>query len=427
MQTLPSLVQSRILSFLALEKQRFCSRDLSRLARNVLSGDGEVEFWVKRAARNLLDQVSESSFEWISSLSLDSGGERVTEEFQAVPDWLKDAAGDSDLLLPWLPVSPDELNSRTNLVGCGESGDHSDELVADAGDGEESMDEMVEEIEIVQSKYAPLDAEVQNMAATLKSQILTCESSSKTGDLAAQIRELCLQRGVDSFAILGLIEPWEADDEAASVLISHLSDGSEEELGWPSQVLCSIILPKLLVLEEPASRVLVTATIDYCKLHQRAAVYGLLFPLVLRRGGINNPICDVVARIIRECLHPAHVSSFFQKLLSEEEHVRSFICLPCFQYLISNELVWTESLFNLLQNILNYDVHLTLDSIHHLIHQVQELAGAFSESLKFGNFVLCLVTKCSPFLKSYKISLSEAVEQTNTLVTKSILSKLSVL
>ncbi|RVX05422.1 hypothetical protein CK203_013692 [Vitis vinifera] len=423
-QTLPNVVQSRILSFLALEKQRFCSRDLSRLARNVLSGDGEVEFWVKRGARNLLDQVSESSYEWISSLGLDSGGERVNEEFEAMPDWLKDAAGDSDLLLPWLPISPDELNSGTDFVCCG---DDSDELVVDTGDGDERMDVVIEEIEIVQSKNAPLDAEVQNTAAGLKAQILTFESSSKTGGFAVQIHELCLQRGGDSFAILGLIEPWKADDEAASVLISHLSDGSEEELGWPSQVLCSIILPKLLVLEEPASRVLVTAIIEYCKLHQRAAVYGLLFPLLLRRGGINNPICDVVVRIIKECLHPAHVSAFFQKLLCEEEHVRSFICLPCHQYLISNELVWTESLFNLLQNILNHNVHLTQDSIDHLVYRVQELAEAFSKSLKFGNFLLCLVTKCSPFLKSYKISLTEAVEHTNTLVTKSILSKLSVL
>lgn len=426
LQTLPNVVQCRILSFLAFEKQRFSSRDLSRLARNVLSADGEVDFWVKKAARNLLDHVSESNFEWISSLCLDSGGETVNEEFEAIPSWLNDVARDvdSDLVLPWLPISSDELNSETYFA-C--SGDGLDKLAVNTGSGEDRMDEVVEDTEIVQSKYAPLDAEVQNVAACLKTQILTFESSSKTGGLAAQIRELCLHKRVDSFAILGLIEPWKADDEVASVLISHLSDGTEEELGWPSQVLCSIILPKLLVLEEPASRVLVTATIEYCKLHQRAAVYGLLFPLLLQRGGINSPVCDLILRIIKECLHPAHVSAFFQKLLCEKEHARSFICLPCHQYLISNGLVWTESLFHLLQNILSHNIYLTQDSIDHLVYQVHELAGAFSKSLKFGTFLLCLVTKCSPFLKSHKISLAEAVEHTNTLVTKSIVSKLSVL
>ncbi|KAM0974828.1 hypothetical protein EV2_018448 [Malus domestica] len=37
-QTLPNMVQSRILSFLDFERQGFCGRDLARLARTVLSG-----------------------------------------------------------------------------------------------------------------------------------------------------------------------------------------------------------------------------------------------------------------------------------------------------------------------------------------------------------------------------------------------------
>jgi hypothetical protein len=90
------------------------------------------------------------------------------------------------------------------------------------------------------------------------------ESSSKAVGLATEIRQLSLDKGRDSFVVLGLVEPWLADDETASVLISHLGNGSEEELSWPSQVLCSVILPKLLFLEEPASRVLVAAITEYC-------------------------------------------------------------------------------------------------------------------------------------------------------------------
>jgi len=171
--------------------------------------------------------------------------------------------------------------------------------------------------------------------------------------------------------------------------------------------------------------VLVAAITEYCKLHQKAAVYALLFPLIFRREGINNPICDVITRIIRECLHPAHVSAFCQKLFCGEKDVRRVICLPCHQHLLSNELVWTESLFNLFQIILNHNVHLTQDSIDHIVYQAQQLAVNFSKSLKFGNFLLCLVTKCSPLLKSHKLLLIEAVEKTSTLVTKSILSKLA--
>ncbi|KAK9274987.1 hypothetical protein L1049_022244 [Liquidambar formosana] len=186
-------------------------------------------------------------------------------------------------------------------------------------------------------------------------------------------------------------------------------------------------LPKLLVLEQPASRVLMTATMEYCKLHQRAAVYALLFPLILRKEGINNPICDVITRIIKECLHPAHVSAFCQKLLCGEEDAKRFICLPCHQSLICNKLVWAESLFNLFQNILIITFTLTQDSIDHLVDQLRELAERFSKSLKFGNFLLCFVTKCSQLLKSHKLSLIEAVEHTNTLVTKSIISKVASL
>nr|POE69864.1 hypothetical protein CFP56_29448 [Quercus suber] len=393
-ETLPTTVQSRILSFLAYERQRFCKRDLSRLAQNVLSGNQELDFWVKRAARNLLDLLSESNYEWISCLSLDSGEEGMDEEFESIPGWLKEAAADAnDMILPWLPILPDEFCSVTPFGSCEVSVDLSKQ---DGEDGIEEVNEVVEEMEIDCPANVPLDPGIHEKATCLKARIMNFESSLKTVGLADEIRQLCLDKGRDSFVVLGLIEPWLADDETASVLISHLVNESEEELGWPSQVLCSVILPKLLLLEVPAPRVLVAAIMEYCKLHPKAAVYALLFPLILRREGINNPICDVIARIIKECLHPAHVSAFCQKLLCGEKDERRLICLPCHQRLISGELV-------------------------------QQLAENFSKSLKFGHFLLCLVTKCSSLLKSHKLSLIEAVENTSTLVTKSVLSKLSSL
>lgn len=423
-QTLPNMVQTRILHFLAVECQRFCQRDLSRLARDVLGRSEELDFWVERAARNLLDAVSESNYEWISCLSLDSGEEkREQDEFDSLPVWLKDAAGDSDSL-PWLPISPEDLNSKQLYGNCC----NKEETVGQVGgDMEEDVDEVVDHIEIVHPTNDPIGPEIQINAASLKSQILSFESTSKTVSLANEIRQLCTEKGVDAFGVLSLIEPWLMEDETASILISHLLTGNEEELTWPSQVLCSIILPKFLVLEGPVSRVLLTTTIEYCKLYQKAAVYALLFPLILRGDGINNSICDVITRIVKECLHPAHVSAFCQKLLCEGKDERRVVCLPCHQSLLSDEMVWSESLFNLFQSILNHNVCLTQDSVDHIVYQVQQSAEKFSKSLRFGNFLLCLVTKCSPLLKSHKLILNEAVEKTNTLVTKSILSKLSSL
>ncbi|XP_030529995.1 uncharacterized protein LOC115740618 [Rhodamnia argentea] len=424
-QTLPAMVQSRILSFLAFEHRRFCARDLSSLARGILGGGGdEVDFWVSRAARHLLDVMPESDYEWISRLGLDSGEERTSDEFESVPVWLKNEVAATRVLLPWLPVSLDEFNSAESFP----DGEKNEELLSEAQELEaEPMDEDVEDIEICDSLGVPLEPEIQYKAKSLRAQIAYFESTSRTVALANAIREICLGKGLNSVGVLELIEPWKADDEAASVLISHLTDGTQEEFTWPSLVLCSIILPRLLVLEVPVTRVLLTATIEYCKLHQKSTEYALLLPLIMRKEGINNPVCEAISRIIKECLHPAHVTAFCHKLLCDGKNNKKLICLPSHQCLTSPELVWTESLFNLFQNLLNHNIHLTQESVDCIINSVQKLSLRFSKSLKFGNFLLCLVTKCSSSLKSHKQSLTKAVECTNTLVTKSILSKLSSL
>jgi hypothetical protein len=51
--------------------------------------------------------------------------EGVDEEFESVPGWLKEAAGANDILLPWLPISPDELDSTTFLGNDDDSLDFS--------------------------------------------------------------------------------------------------------------------------------------------------------------------------------------------------------------------------------------------------------------------------------------------------------------
>ncbi|XP_057493588.1 uncharacterized protein LOC130779064 isoform X1 [Actinidia eriantha] len=417
-QTLPNSIQYRVLSFLTLEHRRFCGKNLAKLARNVLNEAEGLDLWVKKAAHQLLDKVSEPYYEWVSCLNLDSEEERFENEFESIPDWLKDDASANGSLLPWLPISRDELNSHMPIDTYNE---HGNSYIDVKEDEEKNTNDVMREVNAV---YDHINSETKEMAASFKTRVLTFESASKSVRLANEIRKLCMERGANSLTILGLIEPWKADDENASILVSNLLNGSDDELGWPSHVLCSVVLPKLLVLEEPASRVLVTSTLEYCKLHQRATVYALLFPLILRKEGINKAISDVITRIIKECLHSAHISSFCHTLLCGE---RKFMCLPCHLCLISHELVWTESLFNLLQNILNHNVHLTQDSVDKVVHKIRESAGRFSKSLKFGNLVLCLVNKCGPLLKPYKLLLIEAVEGTHTLVTKSILSKLDTL
>ncbi|XP_004242966.1 uncharacterized protein [Solanum lycopersicum] len=424
-QTLPNAVQARILSFLLYDCRRFCETDLCQLAETMLKEGIELDFWVKRAAHQLLDVVSRSTHESLSCLNLDSEEEQMEDEFKSLPDCLKDNVNETDLMLPWLPISQKQFNMARQYNSCGKNDHH--HMTEFEEDKREIVDEVIEEVdeEMIKEVDEYLNPQVEEMAERLKESLLSLQSTAKAVELAGEIRQLC--KGGQSLAILGIIEPWRADDETAAVLVSNLLDGNEDELGWPSHVLCSVILPKLLVLKEPSSRVLLTASVEYSKVHQRAAEYALLLPLILRMDGINSAICDVITRIVRESLHPGHVSALCQKLLSDEDDLKKFVCLPYHQCLIGNKLVWTESLFNLMQNILNHDIHLTQDSVNKLIRHAWESAHRFSKSLKFGNFLLCFITKCSPMLKYQKFLLIEATQHTNTLVTKSVLSKLSSL
>ncbi|KAL1060306.1 hypothetical protein V6Z11_1Z108400 [Gossypium hirsutum] len=291
--------------------ERFNGKELSKLARSLLS-----------ETRDLLDRVSEPNHinKWISGFSLESGEEEVGQEFESLPDWLKDMAAGNDPLLYWLPLSAADCGPRF----YDDSLENDESLFSQVEEnGENGLKEVGDEIEMDRVLNVPLEPEIENMAASLRDRVINLESSFKAVALGNEIRELCLDKGMDPFQVLCLIEPWKAEDEAASVLISHLSSGDEDELAWP---------------KEPASRLLLTSTIEYSKLHQRAAVHALLFPLVLRKEGINNPICDVITRILRECLHPAHVSAFCQTLLCGGEEERRFILLPCHEYLVSKEL-----------------------------------------------------------------------------------------
>ncbi|KAI3495757.1 hypothetical protein L1887_38103 [Cichorium endivia] len=423
LQTLPNAVKARILSFLTYDHAKFNKQDLSKLAREILFNDITADFWVKRAAHQLFDVVSDSNSKWVTSFNLDSEEETFEASFGSLPEWLKDVANTNDPILPWLPISVEDLNTKTpNLIS--EDDDYSMMEV------DKIKDETFESIDTnTQAKLShleidPIDYETEETALCLKTRILNMESSLEAGEIANDIQKLCFKTKGNTLKVLDLIQPWNVDDEVIPILLSRLLNGKEDNFEWESEILSSILLPKLLTLEKPASRVLVSATIEYCKVHHKAAVYALLFPLILHKNGINNPICDVITKIVKECLHPAHVSAFCQKLVCEKEDGKRHICPPCYQHLVCEELVRTEPLFNLFKNILNHNVHLSQDSVDQLVLKIQESVTVFSKSLKFANFLLCFVTKCGPLLKIHKVVLSEAVGNTSSFLKKSILSKL---
>ncbi|KAI4376542.1 hypothetical protein MLD38_014291 [Melastoma candidum] len=419
MSTLPSFVQSRILWFLGYEHRRFDLEELSRLGARVLSGHGKVDFWVESAARHLVDLVSSvREPERVSRTRLAGKGDGLCQEFESVPVWLKCAASNDSVLFPLVTVAEEVLSSDESDDFCGDV-EMSGQVIV-----EEDEIYVAEEIEVDFPVKCSLGPEILSNVADLKARLINCNSASMGIELSKEIKGLCQRKDLDSFQILELLEPWKADDETASVLLSHLTDITQDELVCPSQVLCSVMLPKLLALENAVSRVLLAVILDCCKLHQRATEYALLFPLMMRKEGINGPICDVVSKIMKACLHPTHISAFLEKLLCSDRNELKFICLSSQRSLISTELVWTESLFNLLHNVLNHNVHLTQDSVDHIVPAIQRTSQRLSKSLKFGHFLLCLISKCPLEVKPHKDFLIKVAESTDTLVTKSILTKL---
>ncbi|CAA7408792.1 unnamed protein product [Spirodela intermedia] len=432
MQTLPPAVQSQVLSFLAMESRRFCRRRLRSLARHILEDEasgarhnGEYS-WVLAAARNLLDCVSPSHDPKAhEETGEEGGGEEMEEDFDSVPAWLSSVTAVESPLLPWLPLSLHQIHELGRRSRFAQEEEVEEKLT------------MEEEIEMSAGEQAGAhypDLQILNpgtseRALSLKAKILTVASSSDALLMASEIQALCFSHGEAEnqrpLEVLSLMEPWQAEDEMASVLLSHLS--SSCSLGNPHAsglLLASVVLPKLMVLQSPASRVLLSTTVDFCKLHQVAATNALFLPLILLKEGINSHLCDLLSKIVRECLHPSHVSACCQKLLRGATLKEEIICLPSHQSLISDYPVWTESLFSLFQQILTRGVLLTPDAVDRLVSVVDDSASAHRKSLKFCNFLLCMISRCPRAVKCHKTSLMRTAERTDTFVTKSILSKL---
>ncbi|XP_039017704.1 uncharacterized protein LOC120148743 [Hibiscus syriacus] len=201
--------KSRILPFLALENERFNAKELSKLS---------------------------------------GSGEELVEEFESMPDWLEDMAAVDDPLLYWLPLS------GADFCPSFYSSDNDDTLFCQFEKTKGSGSKEVEDkMEVVSAPNVPLQPEIETMAVSLRDRVINSESIFKAVALANEIRQLCLDKGVNPLQVLSLIEPLKAEDETESVLISRLLSDDKDELAWPSQVLSSIVLPKFLVLSEPAS------------------------------------------------------------------------------------------------------------------------------------------------------------------------------
>lgn len=451
----------------------FHAKDLELLALDLLSGV-QLDFWVARAARHLLSKVGCSN--------------KHTEakdlmKHYTVPTWLLEYSGQPPLL-PWMPATLLSENGTAHQT-CGSSEKsvldknehcetdevptlgppvHEGECYVDEEMREDREDEMIglgtpphlyergkrilEEQLLSTASLNTLQDEgnILDISTNMTQKDSECNKLSSEGEgssvyaLAHSLREAWLERQPtledlhsfcnlpDTTTFFDLLKPWEMKDDTILNMIKVFLR-KDSGFAWSAQILSYCLLPKMLHLEEPASRFLVSAVIEAAEVHPRAVVDALLIPLVLCEKGPSKAQCDVFNRILKECLPDNHILSFCGKMFLRNRRQQLPFGKPPFvlEDFLSKSLVWTEPAWAVLQNMLSRSILLDEELLEALVSGCGEEVARFAKSLKFSNLLLCLLSNFGPRLKPYKSMFQKITEQTETFMTKSLIAKSSAL
>lgn len=475
-QTLPSVMQANILNFLSALHSRFRSADLESLALSMLSTH-QLDFWVARAVQDLLSKVSQSQKvnQAVEHRCSDSMGKDI------LPDWLDQYRHSHPPLLPWLPVrasipepniskrlhtssqtakvhfdkseskctSPVKNNSQLNTQG--------NEAVEVIGlktpmrlsegwgrtQGENDVPVTTSRLLDDNSKYTGPHGKEETTTKSTNLELEEFMVAMHRPDFCSQAqawRESWLETGpttedaailrasADLIAILNIVKPWEMGDDALLRIIEMLMR-KEDGFLWSAQITSYCLLPKLLSLEQPASRFLISAVLQASKIHPRAAVDALLIPLILCDQGLNTSQCDVINRTLKECLPDHHIVSFCEKIFfqNKRQQLPFTVPPPVEHSFLGRPLVWSDPVCTVVGNLLNCSISLDEEMLDGLANAFGEVVDKLSKSLKFSNLLLCFISNYGSSLKQHKNMLLQVAEKTHTFMTKSLLSKCSAL
>lgn len=220
----------------------------------------------------------------------------------------------------------------------------------------------------------------------------------------------------DVSVLLRVLRPWEFDDDVTLLLVGSLV-GDQEGYAWSTQMMSSLLLPKLQDLKQPASRVLLMALIQAAKAQPRASVDSIVLPLLRSEVGASPLQCEVINRVIKDCLTTSSASLLLGKLFDPDVKQHSGVI----------RLSWTEAMVGVLQNLLDSrGLCLEEDVASALVFTLQGIADQFAGSLKFGNLLLNLATKHGAQLNASHVKLLQQVaSRTTTFLSNSLMAKLN--
>ncbi|XP_051524906.1 Fanconi anemia group E protein-like isoform X1 [Myxocyprinus asiaticus] len=204
------------------------------------------------------------------------------------------------------------------------------------------------------------------------------------------IKELLdTESGWDENSVSALKVLHECDPDEVEVLCSVLclSEAPEQSLpqfcscllelspdlshSTASAVITKLLLGKILSLEEPASRCLVTAVASLCSHYPRPTCQAVIEP-VLRKGQTGSAQAELLCRLVEDCLEPHHRLLVFRTIL---------------------EVSWDEGVLSVIHALLDSKLEMSEEDFSLFTNQLSSQSQYFSKSMTFAKMMLSVLTK----------------------------------
>lgn len=303
-------MQTNILTFLSAERRHFLSKDLVALASTLLATRG-IDFWVKLAASNLLNVLNGEPDEKMLCLEQNCapGQNSALEQYSSLPSWIEEYKELRSVLLSGLTLRHEDVIPRNDEDPLTQEG-----LAKNVADSVDNNRVLMDEVEISTARPETCsqtalgkrkrdpEPRVISQATSPHVQVQESQGPEETmpggehleavndedeksvrellgNDLFEKAKSLgialqsrsshdglpfdidILSKAPNLSRVLKVIKPWLVTDETTSLLVTSLL-GEQSGYAQSTQILTHVLLPKLINMEEPPSRILSSAVLQ---------------------------------------------------------------------------------------------------------------------------------------------------------------------
>ena len=197
-------------------------------------------------------------------------------------------------------------------------------------------------------------------------------------------------------------------EEAVAVFFEACGSGIDAPIGSRAltALISELLLPRVLQLTRPASRILLSCAQTCIEADARAAINGLLVPVLASRASESYPT-ELITQCLEQQLDDADATVF----------LRAFSAYSAVE-------PWTEPMFNVLQRLISSAL-LTSADIHSMLVLLTSQVSLFHGNLKFAKLLQTLITKHTSSLDAVTLELAKSIAvQLTSFLKKPIEAKL---